>query len=144
MLLASHEAWGFFSLTPNDSLHVGNLCLIPFKTNFHLIALSNVLRLVDLCLPYFIYHLGVQLRASLGIQLGALLRKCINQRRRRFLIVVWICSEFFMAWKSKFEMVLRQKIRKILRRHPFWKHLWNKFVLCWASFKHVQPIKNML
>ena len=60
----------------------------------------------------------VHLRATLGILLCDILKIYMSHRRRRVLIVVWIGSEFFLACNSKFEMVLGQKIRQILHRHP--------------------------
>ena len=75
---------------------------------------STVLRQVAFGLPCFLFSWEVHLRATLVI----LLRDVPSHRRRGFFIVVWTGSKCVLAWKSKFEIVLGQKIQQILRKHP--------------------------
>ena len=70
------------------------------------------------------------MRVTLGILLWGILKVRQSHRIRRPLILVWIGSEIVLACNSKFEMVLGQKIRQILRKHPWW----NVSIL-WKSVK---------
>ena len=119
LLLAPRGAWGLCSLPPTNSDQSDHFSLASCETHWLNLFL-------DCSSPggfwpaLLSFPWGVHLRATLVILLGEILKTCPSHRRRRFFIAVRIGLECVLAYKSKFEMVLGQKIRQILRKHPLW------------------------
>ena len=129
LLLFSYGTWGLHSLPPTNCVQSDHYRITPCGIH----CLNLFLDCYSLGgIPCFLFPWGVHLRAPHGILLWDILKICPSNRKRRFLNVVWICSEFVLACNFKFEMVRGQKIQQILRKHL----LWNASILCQSTTLH--------